>query len=61
MKFSVRFCRNNWQNTINPDDAVTVTVEANSFDNARKIARKMINEMGYVGKNGWKWESTRRM
>ena len=61
MKFNVTFCRNNYVNTLNPNDAVIVAVEADSFDKARKIARKKANEMGYVGKNGWKWESTRRI
>lgn len=54
MKFNVTFCRNN-------NDAITIDVEADSFDKARKIARKKVNEMGYVGKNGWKWKSTRRI
>lgn len=61
MKFNVRFCRNNWQNTLNPNDVVTITIEANSFDNAKKMARKKVNEMGYIGKNGWKWANTARI
>lgn len=61
MKFNVRFCRNKWQNTLNLDDVVTITIEADSFDNAKKIARKKVNEMGYVGKNGWKWVNTTRI
>ena len=59
MKFNVRFCRNNWVNTLNPDDVTVVTVEANSFDEARKKARKKVNEVGYTYKNGWKWNNTR--
>lgn len=58
MKFNVSFCRNHWEYTINSDDVITVTVESNSFDNARKIAWKKVNEMGYTRKNGWKWHNT---
>lgn len=61
MTFDVRFCRNNWENTLNPNDVVTVFVEANSFDNARKIARKKVNEMGFIWKNGWRWQNTKRI
>ena len=59
--FNVKFCRNNWKNTLNPDDVVTVEVDTNSFDTARKKARKKANEIGYLGKDGWKWYSTTRV
>lgn len=61
MKFNVRFCRNNWNNTLNPNDVINVTVDANSFNNARNIARKKANEMGYTYKDGWKWGNTARV
>lgn len=58
--FNVTFCRNNWKNTLNPNDVIVITVEANSFDKARKIARQKATHNGYTGKEGWRWDGTAR-
>lgn len=57
--FNVTFSRNNWKNTLNPDDVVVIMVESTDFYKARRIARRKATENGYSGRDGWRWYSTR--
>ncbi len=56
--FIVKFCKGSYRQTCNANDIVSVEVNSSSFDMARRKARKKATEMGYSGKDGWKWYST---